>query len=557
VNGEDSIVSRLLGAGSPFELADELVLGERMKVMRQRASSLSALLERSASFGELPYLVAGERRISYREHLALVGAAAAALRDRYGVRKGDRVAILAANSPDWIVAFWATVSLGAIAVAMNAWWAGDEIRYALDDAEPAVLIADEPRLARLGGPAAGLKVPVIRLGADLDALLRRERGAGLPGVAIDEDDPALILYTSGTTGRSKGAVLSHRNLIALIGLQSFHGARLALLSGSTPPATPAAPPCLLSSNPLFHVSGLCTGAVAHLAWGAKSVWTTGRFDAAAVMALIERERVTGWAPHGSMAYKVIHHPDRGRYDLSSVRSVGSGGAPVTPAIQAGLREVFPNAISGTAVGYGLTEATAMATLNFGAALEQHPLSVGRPLPTVELEVRGPDGRAVPEGVEGEITLRGPLVMLGYWRRPDDTAAALGPGRWLRTGDVGRLEAGRLYIASRRTDLILRGAENVYPAEIEARLCEHPAVREAAVLGVASPELGQEVKAVVALRDGASATPAALAAWVAERLAYYKVPAHWQIGEQPLPRNASGKVMKFLLATGDESPYVED
>jgi long-chain acyl-CoA synthetase len=553
VTGEDTITSRLLSRGSPFELVEEDVLGERLLVFRQRAPHLRALLERSLEFGDREYLVFGDRRITYREHAEVVARLAEGLRTRFGVKKGDRVAILAANRPEWILTFWATVSLGAIAVAMNAWWAGAEIQYALEDAEPVLLVADDARLARLDD---GTGMPVLRMGADLDELLDGSASAAFSREPIEEDDRAVILYTSGTTGSAKGAVLTHRNLIALIGIQSFHGARLLAASGAPPGFVPE-PPCLLSSNPLFHVSGLCTGAVAHLAWGAKSVWTVGKFDPEAVLRLVEKERVTGWAPHGSMAYKVIHHPERTKYDVSSVRSLGSGGAPVPPAIQSGLRSAFPNVTTAMGIGYGLTEATALATLNFGDDLLNHPLSVGRPLPTVEVQIRGSDGTIVPEGEEGEITLRGPLVMREYWRKPEATRASIVEGRWLRTGDVGSLIEGRLYIASRKRDLILRGAENVHPAEIEARLAEHPDVHEAAVVGVDSVELGQEVKAVVVLREDARATPSDLASWVREKLAYYKVPAHWELRTEALPRNASGKVMKYLLQTGESSPFVED
>jgi acyl-CoA synthetase (AMP-forming)/AMP-acid ligase II len=224
-----------------------------------------------------------------------------------------------------------------------------------------------------------------------------------------------------------------------------------------------------------------------------------------------------------------------------------------------LREAFPAVRPALTVGYGLTEGTALATMNFGEELVEHPSSSGRPLPTVEVEIRDAAGRALPEGEEGEIALRGPLVMLGYFRNPEATAAAIGPGRWLRTGDLGAMRGGRLYVASRRRDLILRGAENVYPVEIEQRLAAHPSVEEAAVVGVDSRELGQEVKAIVVPRAGARLDIEALACWVGETLAYYKVPSVWEVRAEPLPRNASGKVMKFALAGGGEGegPYVPE
>jgi acyl-CoA synthetase (AMP-forming)/AMP-acid ligase II len=222
-----------------------------------------------------------------------------------------------------------------------------------------------------------------------------------------------------------------------------------------------------------------------------------------------------------------------------------------------MRDAFPSARPALGCGYGLTESTALATIINGEEWAAHPESVGRPLPTVELQIRDPDGRPLPEGEEGEVCIRGPLVMLGYWRRPEATAETIVAGRWLRTGDIGRLEDGRLYLASRKRDLIIRGGENVYPVEIEHRLAEHPGVQEAAVLGVAHEELGQEVKAIVVRRAHARLEPAELAAFVAETLAYFKVPSQWEIRSDPLPRNAAGKVLKHVLSGEAESAFVEE
>jgi acyl-CoA synthetase (AMP-forming)/AMP-acid ligase II len=496
-----------------------------------------------------------------------VASLAGALRDRYGIGHGDRVAILAANGPEWIQAFWATVSLGAVCVGLNGWWVRDEILTGIEDADPKLLIGDRKRLARVDG--APLRVPVLEIESELEALASADPGATLPDTPIGEDDPATILYTSGTTGRPKGAVGTHRAILALARLQTFHGMRMFLLAATrgqlpAPESRAAAPPpCNLVATPLFHVSGLYTGVVTGLASGIKTVWTTGRFDPRKVMALIERERVTSWGPMGTMVHRVVHHPEVGRYDLSTITGIGSGGAPIAPALLARMREVFPNARAALGIGYGLTESGGLATLNWGEELEARPGSVGRPVPTVEVAIRDLDGKPVPDGVEGEVWIRSPLVMREYWRRPRETAEALAPGRWLRTGDVGRLDQdGHLHLNSRRRDLIFRGAENVYPVEIEHCLESHPDVAEAAVVGVPHEELGQEVRAIVVARDGLgeaalAALPEALARWCAERLAYFKVPAHWQVRCEPLPRNATGKVLKRVLTEGATSPFVDE
>jgi long-chain acyl-CoA synthetase len=552
------IEAELTAPGAPFEIVEEEVLGARTPVFRERPPSLRAILAEAAARGDAECLVAGERRLGFAELARVVGSVARALREDYGVRPGDRVAILAANCPEWIASFWAAVSLGAIAVGLNGWWVRDEILYGLEDSEPKLLIGDRKRLSRLEG--ARLRVPVVEIESEFAALWERDLDAGLPETPIHEDDPATILYTSGTTGRPKGAVNTHRNIAALVRVQIFHGVRAMIRAASqrAPGETPPPPAdSALVTTPLFHVSGLYAGVVTLLATGVKSVWTTGRFDPVAVMRLIERERVRTWGPMGTMLHRVVNHPEVGRYDLSSVTQIGSGGAPMPPALLERMRAVFPNARRSMGVGYGLTEGTALATLNAGEELDAYPESVGRPLPTVEVQIRDADGKPVGEGVEGEIYLRGPLVMKEYWRRPQETAETIGPGRWLRTGDWGRLDEGRLTIASRKRDLILRGGENVYPAEIEQCLERHPEVAEAAVLGVEHPELGQEVKAVVVPAPGAAPAPEALADWVRERLAYFKVPAHWEIRRAPLPRNATGKVLKQLLQSGGESPFVDE
>ena len=550
------IEAQLTGPGGPFEIAHEPVLGERMPVFKQRAGNLRVLLEGSAAYGDLDYLVCNELRLSFAQHARVVASVAKAFAERYRVRKGDRVAILAANCPEWIVSFWAALSLGAIPVGLNGWWAGDEILYGLEDSDPTLLIGDSKRLARISGNS--LRMPVVEIEHDFEKLWSHDLGAPLPDVAIAEDDPATILYTSGTTGRPKGAVNTHRNIIALCRVQMFHGIRQLMLgAGQAGPPALSTRACMLVNTPLFHVSGLYAGAVTLLSTGVKTIWTTGRFDPVQVMELIEREKVTNWGPMGTMILRVLNHPDLGKYDLSSLRNVGSGGAPMSREIQQRMREAFPNIRGQMGLGYGLTESTALATINAGAELEAYPDSVGRPLPTIAVEIRDPEGRALPEGAEGEIHIRGPLVMKEYWRNPDATAQTILPGRWLRTGDIGRLEDGRLTIESRKRDLILRGGENVYPAEIELCLEAHPDVREAAVVGVDHPELGQEVKAIVVLAPGRRFEPEALARFVAGRLAYFKVPSRWELRREPLPRNATGKVLKHILTSDAENPFVEE
>jgi acyl-CoA synthetase (AMP-forming)/AMP-acid ligase II len=553
----EAIDARLTAPGAPFEIVEEEVLGERMPVFRNRRRSLREILAGSAALGDREYVIHGPRRIAYAEHLRQVASAASALRDLYGVRPGDRVAILAANCPEWIVAFWATTSLGASVAALNGWWTADEILYGVEHSEPRLVIGDRQRLARVADRDVG--VPLLEIETGFEKLVRFAPDAALPDDPIAEDDPAVILYTSGTTGRPKGAVNTHRGICGFVQGAMLSGLRLMLAAaqrGAQPEPNPPQPASLVTA-PLFHMSGLHAGAILMLAVGGKTVWRSGRFDPEDVLRLIERERITSWAGLGSMAPLVLNHPRVGDYDLSSLRNLGSGGAPTSPTVLERMKQVVPTGARGRGLGYGLSESVATVAMIGGEELEERPTSVGRVQPTLSVEIRDPEGRVLPEGREGEIHVRSPYTMLGYWRDEEATRKAIQPGRWLATGDVGRIEDGYLYINSRARDMILRGAENVYPVEIEHRLEAHPAVAEAAVIGVDHPELGQEVKAIVVVEPGARVEPDELARFVGEKLAPYKVPSRWELRDEPLPRNAAGKVLKNVLAGRAPSAFVEE
>lgn len=533
-----AVTADLTGEGGPFELVREQVLGAPMTVFRNRHRSLGEVLAGSRRFGDRDYLVTAETRLSFGEHADQVASMARALRERYGVGRGDRVLVLAANGPEWIVTFWATVALGAVAVGGNAWWSRSEIGYALEHSGPKVVVADAKRAALLDD--AG--IPVVGVEQDVPRLAAAYPGEPLPDVEIDEDEPAVLLYTSGTSGRPKGATHSHRNLTSVI---EYHrlGQAMARAFGDT--FDPADRRYLLAL-PLFHIAGLHNLAVPALATGAAAVIHQGAFDVDRVLRLIERERVTNWGAVPTMAHRLLRHGDLSGYDLSSLRAFALASAPSSPEFQDRLRRALPVARDGLADSYGLTESCTALSVATPADLAEAPGTLGRPIATVELEIRDADGRAVPDGVEGEICARSPYNMIGYWNDPEATARAIDDERWLRTGDIGTRTDGRIRLTARRSDLILRGGENVYPAEVEAALAEHPAVRECVVLGRPHEDLGQEVAAVVVLdpaASGTSVTEAELGAHLAERLAYFKVPTSWRLTEDPLPRNATGKVLR--------------
>ncbi len=544
----------LSGPGQPFEIVEEAVLGERMEVYRNRPRSLREVLGRSAAHGDAVYVVCGDERVTYSEHLARVAAFASVLRDEYGVGRGDRVAILAANCPEWIVAFWATVSIGAVVASMNAWWADPELEYALGHSEPTVVVGDAERLERVRAvvPDAGsVSFRTIETGAEFAALVEKGRSATLPEDEIAEDDPAVLLYTSGTTGRSKGALASHRSICGMI-TSSHHSGAVAMLAaaragGADPaPARPAGQSVALVTVPLFHASGLYGFVVLQLVSGGRVVLRPGRFDPDDVLRLIEEEGVTMWSALGSMGPRVAERALASGRDTSSLTVLAVGGAPVSPAQQDMLREAFPHAQNSVSMGYASSESVGTITRTGGTEMREHPTSAGRVLPTVQLEIRGPDGEALPDGVEGEIHVRSPYLMLGYWRNQAATDEVIKPGRWLAMGDVGSMRDSRLFINSRARDMILVNAENVFPTEVEFRLDEHPTVRECAVVGVDDLMTGQAVCAVVVVDPAAGVGEDDLRAWCREGMAGYKVPTQWLLRDEALPRNPSGKVLKREL-----------
>jgi acyl-CoA synthetase (AMP-forming)/AMP-acid ligase II len=530
--------AQLTGCGGPFEIAVEDVRGLPLPVWKNRRHSLLDWLADSAGFGDREYLVQGGRRLTYAEHHAAVQTLARVLAADYGVLPGERVAILAANSIDWVVAMWATLSLGAIVAAGNTWWTQPEARYSLGRIAPKVVVADGKRRKLLDG----LDVSVLAI----EELPHRvpERDAPLPAVETVEDDPAVIMYTSGTTGHPKGAVHSQRNLLAVIEYQRYADAvaeQLAALFGMPPRSGPRR---FLMSLPLFHIASLHNLVIPRLATGDTVVIDAGRFDVDRVLRLIERERVTNWAIVPTMAHRVVEHGSLGNYDLSSLAALSINSAPSSPALKDRVRAAVPSVQAALIDSYGLTESSTAATVATSADLATHPTTVGPPIPSVAVSIRDAAGEPLPDGEEDEIWLRSQLNMLGYWDDEAATAAAITDDGWLRTGDLGTLHDGRLFMAARRSDLILRGGENVYPAEIEAALDEHPAVVESAVFGVDDADLGQAVAAIVVC-DGVDADE--LRAHLAERLAYYKLPAHWRLTQLPLARTATGKVVRHGLA----------
>ncbi|MCC6641148.1 MAG: acyl--CoA ligase [Deltaproteobacteria bacterium] len=548
----DEVVERLTAAGAPFELEDVTVRGHAMKNFRHREKSLREKIRIGALRGDAVCMVQGERRITYAEHARLVWGAAHALADGFGLRPGDRLAIFAYNCPDWLITLFGAVSVGAIAVGLNGWWTESEVAFGLTDSGSRFLVTDArlyPRVEKIAESLPQLET-IFFIGDDaprgtvpISELLRPR--ADVPANPIAEDDPAVILYTSGTTGRPKGCITTHGGTVAQVMGIVFAGVANAMLgNGPSLPATGEQPASLLTS-PLFHVAGFHSGVCTGLTAGARMVFTEGRFDPEQVMRLIERERISLWGAIPTMLHRVVHHPNVSRYDLSSLKGISFGGAPTPPETLAKAREVLKITPSFTNA-YGLTETHGVATLNGGKDLAGRGTSIGRPLPMLEMRIVGPDGRTLAHDELGELCIYGPTVTPGYWNRPDATAEAVRDG-WLHTGDLGiRDDAGFYFVLDRAKDMIIRGGENIYCVEIENCLADHPEIDEAAIIGHPDPDLGERVKAVVRRVVGSTLDEAGVRRHAAAHLAPHKVPEIVAFSDAPLPRNPAGKILKNLL-----------
>jgi acyl-CoA synthetase (AMP-forming)/AMP-acid ligase II len=534
---------QILGPGAPFEIVVEDVLGVPQEVFRQRLPNLPAAFATAAErWGDRPFLVSDGGTRTFAEALQDAYAVARLLKDRYGIEKGDRVAVVAANCPEYVVVAWGIISAGAILSGLNGWWTGPEMVHGIELSTPKLVTGDERRLARLDELGTDVGVPVV----EITELMRQARDGGTapaPDVQMDEDDPAVILFTSGTTGRPKGATLTHRGFLHFAKSTQLSQSIGAFFAGRPPePPTGGA---TIAASPMFHISGL----VAMLIGGPQNGNTLvfpppGRWDETKHLQLTQEHRITNWSGVPTQFWRLVQHPDLDQYDLSSVTSVGGGGAVFPPELIRLFKEKLPWMTFGT--GYGMSESTGMGTGIGGALIEARPEAVGMANPTVQVEVRDPSGtQALPEGEVGEIHLRHAAVFKGYWNNDKATEEVLDADRWYRTGDFGRITDGMLVLESRMRDLIIRGGENIYPVEIENRLVEHPDIDDAAVIGVDHQVLGQEVKAFVVLREGASLSEAEVQDWVAQALAKFKVPAYVAF-RQSLPYTLTGKVLKNEL-----------
>ncbi|MFF9502619.1 class I adenylate-forming enzyme family protein [Streptomyces sp. NPDC014656] len=518
--------------GAPFEVVDGVyVRGPR---------TLREFVEAVWAFGDRVFLVGEGESLTYREFFDAACGLGRRLAGEYGLRPGDRAVVAMRNLPEWQVAFWGAQLAGLVVVPLNAWWGEEEFAHALDDCAPGVLLVDGERVGRVRGWARAAGVPGIvfrgeaepgfaAYEVDDDPLL------GPPDVEVAPEDDATIFYTSGTTGRPKGAVATH---LAQAGAAIHPRYFAAVARGERPGG--GKPVVSLTTFPFFHVAAF-TSLYAVMAAGGTLVMMR-KWDAGRALELIREHGVTHYAGVPTTALQLLALARESGDALESLVLLSTGGAAAPPGITGELAAGYGERIA-PRNGYGLTETCGGVLANVGAEYREHPGSVGRPSPATEVRIEAPGDDGV-----GELWLRGQSLFRGYWGNPEATRAAFAPGGWFRTGDLARVDSGgRVSVVDRLTDLVIRGGENVYCVEVEQALQAHPDVLDAAVVGVPHPLLGEEVGAVVRLRAGSSAGAEALRAHVAARLAAFKVPAHVVLVEDgELPRNRAGKLVKGPL-----------
>ena len=541
----------LLGPGGAYEIEEVNIRGVSLPVFKNAPLHLRDYFQASLETADATFYVYENERYTFKEAWEQAEKVATGLQ-ALGVRPGDRVGIAMRNYPEWVWSYMGITSIGAVAVAMNAWWSGEEMMYGVDDSGLNTIFVDRERLEHLSPflDEKDLNVIVVRTPHTSGHCVRSweafidPTGSTPSWPDIHPDDNAMILYTSGSTAHPKGAVSSHRAIIhSLLGWDA--AAALARANAGRQPRPRDKQPSMILTVPLFHVTGLNGQLLPSFRSGRKVVGMY-KWEAEKALAIIEREGITHFSGVPTMAYELVDSPNYDKYDLSTLRSIGGGGAALTPKHlqridDRGQQKTRPSA------AYGMTETHGLAASNAGDNLRERPTSCGKPLPPlVEIRITGTSGAELPRGATGEIQIKGPMNFSGYWRSPETTAETLVDG-WLRTGDIGYMDQDDfVYITDREKDLIIRGGENVGCPEVEAIIFSHPKVQECAVFGLPDNRLGETVAAVVMVKPNESLTEGDIKSHVGEHLARFKVPEHVWIYKEQLLRTASGKIFKREL-----------
>lgn len=555
----------LTGPEGPFAWSVQEVRGVPTRVYDQAPPNMALVWAASIAYAENEYLIYGEERMTYGQAHTQVDALASYLTS-VGVGHGDRVALSMRNYPEWALAYWATLKIGAAVVGMNAWWTGAEMEFGLADSAPKALIVDEERLKRVEPELEGLRknsslhVIGVRVQGELpedsihweDAIEKASELPSAPEIDISPEDDVCIFYTSGTTGRPKGAALTHRGAVSnLLNLGFWNAMTVtagmkAVAAGETPAGADKqageSNPGSVLAVPLFHVTGCNCCLHPVTAQGGRLILMY-RWDAGVALELIEKERPSTFTGVPTMARELINHPDFETRDTSSLSHLGGGGAAVQPDL---VHKIEKKIDGRPSTGYGLTEVNGVIAMNSAHFFTAKPESTGPVVPILESRIVSEDGEDQEAGQLGELWVRGGNVFRGYLNRPEANEEILTEG-WFHTGDIGYLDDdGFLFLVDRAKDMVLRGGENVYSAEVEAAIYEHPSVAEAAVFAVPDERLGEAVGVAIVKLPGAQLTAEELQNHVRTLIASFKVPEHIWFSEEPLPRNANGKFLKREL-----------
>ena len=549
----DQVKNQLTSPGAPFELIDIESNNIRYKAYKNAPSTLPQLIHDSRKLGTKTFLVYEGEIWSFIKFFSHVDALSYQLINKFHIAKGDRVVIAMRNYPEWMSAFIAIVSIGAIAVPLNSWGTATELTYGLEDADAQLCFCDQQRYDSLQPVLSrSNNIRVILARSDCDSLptnvalyeklIAETLHEQQPSIQIRPDDPALILYTSGTTGIPKGALSTHRSITQAIFNFNYGAACAAITSPEIIKNMTESgfEPSSLLSFPLFHVSGCHSVLLLSLYTGRKIV-IMHKWDAKKALQLIEKERITIFSGVPTMARQLLESPQFEKTDTSSLFGIGGGGSASPLKLTELIYEKKPNAFAGT--GYGLTETNATGGSCTGSAFRYKPESAGTLSPIIELEIRDEQNRALERNQIGTIWIKGITLLQSYWRNPQATAKSLQDG-WFDTGDIGYLdEEGFLFLVDRAKDMIIRGGENIYAAEIEACIHKHPSVEDVAAFGIPDEMLGETLAVAVKPRTDFVLHETDIRHHVAQHLASFKIPAHVWIWSKSLPRNPSGKLLK--------------
>ena len=544
-------VAELTAPGQDYEIVEQTVRGGLVcRVFKNAPGSLLDLLTASEPWGDLIYLRYRGEEYSFNEVRSRTAKIARFLRERLNVGRGDRVAVCMRNYPEWVVSFFAPISLGAVSVAFNGWWSGEEIEYGLKDCGAKALLIDEERLQRIEGRLPDLGVPAVAVRtprtpteriAIFDEVIAASDESALPAIESDPDDDAMMLYTSGSTGHPKGAISTHRNVLHALLSWELEGRVASKLANITPPVEPTeAQYRLLVSIPFFHVTASHVCLLGGLRAG-RRLTLMHKWDVEEALDTIEREKITHFTSVPTITGDLIRAAREQGRTLPSLLGIGGGGAhrPARQVLE--TVEVLQNALPGT--GWGMTETNAIGTLIRNQNYLRHPNSSGRCSAVLDMRFVGTDGNDVPRGEPGEVWIRGTSVIRGYWNKPEATAKAFENG-WLKTGDIAYIdEDDFVFFVDRIKDIVIRGGENISCGAVEDALYKCAGVAEAVAVGIPDERLGEDLAAVVVPEPGVELSAAELQEELRKHLAGFEVPSRIYFREEPLPRIASGKFAK--------------